>query len=398
METMVATDTVWNPASLYHHGIKGQKWGVRRYQNPDGTYTSEGRARYGLGDGKPYNGPNGRGIIPNGASASVRRKALDSANKANKKDNKVNFKHDSESRKRLEEIAKNTRISDLPAYLSNKMDSIRVAMNGIKMDTPLYRIQAEDSYNPEFAFYATYKKADVDKYTGMFSYNIRNRRAAQAKAEGASKAEIKAKKNMDIHQVKFSQNHKLREVDSATAQNTVAKLMKDKSFLNDLKKSIDHSSQNMRRPGQIRLFNNAKKILNQNKNPNDLTLREKKTLYEALNLSLTFHEDYENRVQDKFYGALKKQGYDTILDLNDKKYSSYHAKSPMIIFNTDSVSVESVTKLDNRQIKKLHDTNVKKIAVQEAVHQITHFVPDAASITINQIDSYYDTKKKKKNK
>lgn len=30
---------------LYHHGIKGQKWGVRRYQNPDGTHTKEGRLR-----------------------------------------------------------------------------------------------------------------------------------------------------------------------------------------------------------------------------------------------------------------------------------------------------------------------------------------------------------------
>lgn len=35
-------------SELYHHGIKGQKWGVRRYQNPDGTYTAEGRKRYGM--------------------------------------------------------------------------------------------------------------------------------------------------------------------------------------------------------------------------------------------------------------------------------------------------------------------------------------------------------------
>lgn len=31
---------------LYHHGIKGQKWGIRRYQNPDGTLTKAGIKRY----------------------------------------------------------------------------------------------------------------------------------------------------------------------------------------------------------------------------------------------------------------------------------------------------------------------------------------------------------------
>ncbi len=31
---------------LYHWGIKGQKWGQRRYQNEDGTLTPEGRERY----------------------------------------------------------------------------------------------------------------------------------------------------------------------------------------------------------------------------------------------------------------------------------------------------------------------------------------------------------------
>ena len=31
---------------LYHHGILGQKWGVRRYQNKDGSLTAEGYKRY----------------------------------------------------------------------------------------------------------------------------------------------------------------------------------------------------------------------------------------------------------------------------------------------------------------------------------------------------------------
>ena len=35
-------NNVW----LAHHGILGQKWGIRRYQNKDGSYTSEGKKRY----------------------------------------------------------------------------------------------------------------------------------------------------------------------------------------------------------------------------------------------------------------------------------------------------------------------------------------------------------------
>ena len=35
-----------NPDELYHHGVKGQRWGVRRYQNADGTLTAAGKRHY----------------------------------------------------------------------------------------------------------------------------------------------------------------------------------------------------------------------------------------------------------------------------------------------------------------------------------------------------------------
>lgn len=30
---------------IYHHGVKGQKWGIRRYQNKDGSLTPAGKKR-----------------------------------------------------------------------------------------------------------------------------------------------------------------------------------------------------------------------------------------------------------------------------------------------------------------------------------------------------------------
>ena len=33
-------------AELYHHGVKGQRWGIRRYQNKDGSLTPYGKKRY----------------------------------------------------------------------------------------------------------------------------------------------------------------------------------------------------------------------------------------------------------------------------------------------------------------------------------------------------------------
>lgn len=66
--------------NLQHHGIKGQKWGVRRYQNKDGSLTPAGKKReYGKSEdsiGYKYNKPGESGW--NGAGRAARSAFLNS--------------------------------------------------------------------------------------------------------------------------------------------------------------------------------------------------------------------------------------------------------------------------------------------------------------------------------
>ncbi len=48
------------PPELAHYGIKGQKWGQRRFQNADGSYTAEGKERYGRSKSSGLTNKKGR--------------------------------------------------------------------------------------------------------------------------------------------------------------------------------------------------------------------------------------------------------------------------------------------------------------------------------------------------
>lgn len=93
---------------LYHHGIKGQKWGVRRFQNKDGSLTPLGKKRSSSSEKKSSNGVGEKikNSIANKQASRQKKKADEQAKKeAIKEKNKsVNEMTDDELRDRTKRL------------------------------------------------------------------------------------------------------------------------------------------------------------------------------------------------------------------------------------------------------------------------------------------------------
>lgn len=259
---------------LYHHGIKGQKWGVRRYQFADGSVTPAGAKRYYV-------------------------------------------KQSSSTVKRTASLA-SMKVKELTSTARTQITGKQYVDTYLKKGTTFSRIQTSKDFE-NFAFYATYKKADSDKYMGLFGKNLTSRANAaakqaekQANASGSEADAAKAKElrtisdNMKVYQLKISATNKLRVPSDENAGHITANLLKDKEFKKNVEASIADSKEKMRRGQQQLLFKQAQNALN--KDPSRMTKSEKVAVYKALNLSLTNHNDYEVAAKRSKKKAALKRG------------------------------------------------------------------------------------------
>lgn len=343
---------------LYHHGVKGQRWGVRRYQYADGTLTPAGRKRYRI--------TNSDNSVQK-YSRLMGMKVKDATNKAR------------------------TQITG-KQYVDGHL----------KNGTTLARIQTAKNFE-NFAFYATYKKHDTEEYMGLFGKNLISRAARDAtQAEktanaSGSKADAKVAKelrersdNMKVYQLKLSATKKLKIPSDENASDITAKLLKEDEFKENLIASIQDSKEKMLRPSQQILFKQAQNALK--KDPDKMTSSEKVAVYKAFNLSLVNHNKQEIAAQDRFYGELKKKGYNALLDYNDKEFSSYHAKRPMIVFDTDSVKLQSVTEANPKVVDKLYRKYNTERILKEIPAETIGLVTKLGSKTVSECHSYVNSK------
>lgn len=332
---------------LIHHGVKGQKWGVRRYQYADGTLTPAGKKRY------------------SGQTSSAGMTFKELVNKAR-------------------------------TGLTGK----QYADGYLKAGTTLARIQTAKNFE-NFAFYATYKKHDTDMYMGLFGHNLINRAASDAKraeatanASGSEADAVTAKAlrekadNIKVYQLKLTATRKLKIPSDENAGDITANLLKEDEFKKNVIASIQDSKEKMRRPSQQILFKQAENALQHD--PSRLSASEKVAIYKALNLSLVNHNAQEIAAQNRFYGELKKKGYNALLDYNDKEFSSYHAKRPMIVFDVDSVKLQSVTEADPKIMNKLNKKYNAERMFKEIPAESIGLVAKYGTKTLSECSSYVE--------
>ena len=190
--------------------------------------------------------------------------------------------------------------------------------------------------------------------------------------------------------MKLETTKKLKIPSDENAGDITAKLLREKDFRDNVVASIQDSKEKMRRPTQQVLFKQAQNALA--KDPSRLSKSEKIAIYKALNLSLTNHNAQEIAAQDRFYGELKKKGYNALLDYNDKDYSSYHAKRPMIVFDTDSVKLQSVAETNPKVVDRLYmKYNTERVA-RETVSNTLGLVNKIGTKTVSECNSYVNRK------
>jgi hypothetical protein len=349
---------------LYHFGVKGMKWGVRRYQNEDGSLTSLGKKRDKmLSDRKTA---KKHSTTSNMVKAEYSRREFEDAKTRLKLENqkkKSKRQQDLEKKYIDQGFAKDE--AEIKAYNRAKTERILKVAGGIALasaaayvaykhydkvtdrvfekGSEIGRLTNDGSEPTNRAFYGFVNKHDKDRYEGLYGKTLGANGPVYRKAMRAAG---------DIN------------VASPESARKVLKNMfdTDKQSFDVFKKNIDAMASAVPpTTKQGKLWRKAKQELDSGKIGDNT--------YKAFNTTLVLHTKEQQPINDKFYSAMKKAGYGAIRDVNDKENSGYFAKNPLIVFDTDKINVEGFTKLGNDHIDSMFAKEQGKIAAHTLANE-----------------------------
>lgn len=289
--------------TLYHHGIKGMKWGVRRFQKKNGELTSAGKKRYRQND-------------------QTKQASINKSHPKEKRYDKLYSKYIAEGYSELKahrlakgQVATERVLIGIGAvaaataigyaaykFQDNRLD--RFISPGQKMQT-VHKESVGDRLKSGNPFYATYTKADNKIY--------------------ASKVFSHFSKDSTVTQ--FYTNDGIKVASRNTGRKILDDLIKSNKDIRDYVDILPIKDKTNSKK-RYDIFNKC------------LVLRTDKSKPNAFD---------HDRIHDIFYNELRKRGYGAVIDVNDAKLEGFTFK-PVIVFDKQAKRVISSTKATDVQL------------------------------------------------
>lgn len=300
-----------NSEYLQHYGILGMRWGVRRFQDKSGRLTSAGKKRY---DNDPTNG------APKKSEKSLYRLKLEKKYREKKGLSQEDAEKRADRRIKVQKVLAGTAavaITAAAAYCAYKGYQTYTTDKVISKDTVFNRVMAANGpiKMRDGRVYATYDKMDSTKYKGYLGNQLRIKGFMQGQ-------------DPDIYNLTMNFDEDIKIASPKRAKDTFNDLFTNNAeFRSNALKSIEEMNLNngLYNPDLVTSYNTFRK------NAKDSNVIRKNG-YDVFNVALANNSPAGQKAAEAFYDSLRKQGVNAIEDLNDRKYSGYKSKTPLIIF------------------------------------------------------------------
>lgn len=312
---------------MYHYGIKGMKWGVRRFETKGGKLTPAGKKRYAddsVGEKKPKKQlkiPDKKSKHRTNLEEKYKQKGMSQQEAEQAAARRIRGE-------KYAAAAAAVTVASCVAYCKYKNFTTD---KEFEADTEFQRIMnmvKGTKIEDRDRMYVAYDKKDKAKYKGLLGdqFNQQNKQYEKLWGDEMTDRERKA-----VYDVGVKAKEKIKVASRKRVEDTFAQLYKNDP---DFKKEFENTVEKFAMTPNVQ---NSKKLryvadkVSAGKQLNDLEI--KKAAYDIFNIGIADSDPAAQTNSKKLFDALKKQGVNAIKDMNDSKYSGYGSKDPLIIFD-----------------------------------------------------------------